>query len=65
MIVVSRKVLIVDEEIDRALALICDAALRWSGMQMLPIVNRVVGSVQEEDAIEEFFHFEEEHLSIF
>jgi hypothetical protein len=59
-----RKIIIVDEEIDRMLSHICDAALKWSGMQMLSAVNRVVGSMQEDDSIEEFFHFEEENLSI-
>jgi hypothetical protein len=55
-----RKIIIVDEEMDRTLANICDAALKWSGMQMLSAVNRVVGSVKEDISHEELFHFEEE-----
>lgn len=56
----SRKIIIVDEEIDQTLVRICDAALKWSGIQMLSAVNKVVGSVKEDISHDEFFHFEEE-----
>lgn len=56
----SRKIIVVDEEIHKMLVSICDAALKWSGIQMLSAVNQVVGSVKEDISQEEFFHFEEE-----
>ena len=56
----SRKIIVVDEEIHKILVNICDAALKWSGIQMLSAVNKVVGSVKEDISQEEFFHFEEE-----
>jgi hemerythrin len=56
----TRKIIVVDEEIHKMLVNICDAALKWSGIQMLSAVNQVVGSVKEEISQEELFHFEEE-----
>lgn len=43
-----RKVIIVDEEMDKALGNICDAALKGSGMQVVTAVNSLIESVIEE-----------------
>ena len=56
----SRKVLVVDREMDQMLIHIFDAALRSSGMQMLSFVNAVVRGIREED--EEGVHFENEEF---
>lgn len=44
----NKKVIVIDEEIDKALGNICDAALRGSGMQIVGAVNTLIESVVEE-----------------
>lgn len=44
----TRKIVVVDEAIDKALTNICNAALKMEGLQMLACVNAVKKAVVEE-----------------
>ncbi|HEY4874118.1 MAG TPA: hypothetical protein VIH86_00970 [Puia sp.] len=56
---ISRKVIIVDELIDKAISNICNAALKYEGLTMVASVNAVKCSIIEEP-IEEKMDIEEE-----
>ncbi len=43
------KYLEIDQENDKALAVLCDAALKSQGLQVLPFVNQIVSAVKERD----------------
>lgn len=43
------KYLEIDQENDKALAIICDAALKAQGLQILPVVNQIVAAVKERE----------------
>jgi len=45
----TRKIIVIDEELDRALGTVCDAALKAAGMQILPAVSTMIKSIVEED----------------
>ena len=44
----NRKIIILDEEMDKILGNVCDAALKGSGMQIISSVNAVIEAVAEE-----------------
>lgn len=44
----NKKVIYVDEEMDKVLGNVCDAALKGSGMQIVAAVNAVIEAVSEE-----------------
>ncbi len=44
----TRKVIVVDEVIERALSNICNSALKFDGLSMVSSVNAVKESVKEE-----------------
>lgn len=53
---ITRKVIIVDPLVDKAISNICNAALRYEGLSMVSYVNAVKYSIIEEpinDGIEE------------
>lgn len=49
----SRKVIVIDEVIERVLANICNAALKYEGLPMIGSVNAVKDAIKEEGNIEE------------
>jgi hypothetical protein len=44
----NKKIIVVDEEMDKILGNVCDAALKGSGMQIVAAVNVVIEAVSEE-----------------
>jgi len=44
----NRKIIVLDEEMDKVLGSVCDAALKGAGMQMIGSVNAVIEAVLEE-----------------
>jgi hypothetical protein len=44
----TRKILVVDDSIDKSLTTICNAALKMEGLQMLACVNAVKKAITEE-----------------
>jgi hypothetical protein len=48
LIMANRKVVVIDEEMDKILGNVCDAALKGSGMQIVASVNAVIEAVSEE-----------------
>ena len=44
----NRKIVIIDEEMDKILGSVCDAALKGSCMQIVSSVNAVIEAVSEE-----------------
>lgn len=44
----TRKVIIIDDEIEKHITAICDAALRSLGMQVIFNVNKVAVAIKEE-----------------
>jgi len=48
LIMTNRKIIVINEEMDKVLGSICDAALKGAGMQMMPAVNAVIEAVAEE-----------------
>jgi len=44
----NRKVVVIDEEMDKILGSVCDAALKGAGMQIVSSVNAVIEAVSEE-----------------
>lgn len=44
----NRKIIIVDEVIERVLANICNAALKYEGLPMIGSVNAVKDAIKEE-----------------
>jgi hypothetical protein len=56
----TRKVIIVDELIDKAISNICNAALKYEGLSMVASVNAVKCSIIEEQVTEEKSEAEEE-----
>ncbi len=45
---VNRKIIVLDEEMDKVLGTVCDAALKGLGMQVIGAVNAVIEAVLEE-----------------
>lgn len=45
----TRKIIVIDEELDSIMGAICDSALKGAGMNMLASVSKMVESVIEED----------------
>jgi hypothetical protein len=44
----TRKIIVLDDEIEKHITAICDAALKNLGMQMISNVNKVASSIEEE-----------------
>ena len=44
----NRKIIVINEEVDKMLGSICDAALKGAGMQIIQSVNSVIEAVVEE-----------------
>lgn len=44
----NRKVIVINEDIDKMLGNICDAALKGSGMQIISSVNALIDAVVED-----------------
>jgi len=51
LIMSNRKIIVVDEEMDKTLGSVCDAALKGLGMQIIGSVNAVIEAVLEEPDI--------------
>jgi hypothetical protein len=44
-----RKIIVVDEVIDKVITNICNAALKFDGLPMIVNVNAIKGSIKEEE----------------
>ena len=44
----KRKIIVINDQIEKALSAVCDAALKYAGMQLIGAVNAVANAVQEE-----------------
>jgi hypothetical protein len=45
----TRKIIVVDREIDRILDNVCDAALKFGGMQLRATITAIKNGVREEE----------------
>jgi hypothetical protein len=55
----NRKLIIIDKETDEKLGAVCTAALKSSGIEILPDINALINSI-----LEEFGDFGEDNNSI-